>query len=536
MTANRRPHDEIEDHPPPHLHGARLSGRAHRDPPPPADEPGGDGLLIAGIAMAILWVGGAAAFLAGYFGVDQVLALEPAQLLGLGAAVVVPALALIVIGGAAKAVARFATTAAQLEWAARRLASPAERAGDEATRLADAILDQIDRLNRAAEGSLARLGAMEEVLRHHAESVNAASGDAKKEIDDIIETLRRERAAITALSDSLTTEARKISETIDRQAEMVASSADIAASHANEGKQLLDRSAERLSAAASSAQQSGEKAAFAISEQLRDMEALVKVLDDRASALDRVAVAHEANLKAAQEIAQELSMAADTGSAAMRDAVDAALQQARSLAQSVESETREAAQRGMAELEKMRQASTAARLSAAGRLTDASASDDAAPALRRLAEAEETGGAKTAGNGADPEGLRWKDVLANMDETPAGARDADIVVTALKVAGVDVNKALGRDMTARVARARRRAGGGEARALVIDGALDHVRRTAAALAADPKLRQAADAFMRDHARQVTSAVDQNDPARLARLIDSETGRAFLLVDAALADA
>ncbi|MCG8443979.1 MAG: hypothetical protein MI723_19425, partial [Caulobacterales bacterium] len=59
--------------------------------------------------------------------------------------------------------------------------------------------------------------------------------------------------------------------------------------------------------------------------------------------------------------------------------------------------------------------------------------------------------------------------------------------------------------------------------------------TAAALAADPALRQRAEEFLEEHARHVRRAVDENDPSQIGGLLDSEVGRAFLLVDAALAD-
>jgi hypothetical protein len=125
--------------------------------------------------------------------------------------------------------------------------------------------------------------------------------------------------------------------------------------------------------------------------------------------------------------------------------------------------------------------------------------------------------------------------LKNIDENPSAMLAGEAVVNGLRRAGVDPARALDPDMTARVARARRRSGSGEARALVLDGALNDVRRTSAALAADPTLRGRAEEFVGEHARLVRRAIDENDAGLLSSLLDSDMGRAYLLLDAALTD-
>ena len=623
----------------------------------PDETPGGF-LMIAGLAVGAVWALAAGGFLAvaGRLGGPSA-----ADWLATGFITIAPAIAFAFLGAAAKEVARFTDTANRLRFAAARLSAPIANAKNDAKSLAAVVSEQITILNKASEGALARLAAMDEVLKHHAESVRKSSGEARGEVDTLIADLKREREAMTELSQHLNAEAKKISETVDKQSDMVRQAADMASAHANEGRSLLESSSKGLTEAAVAAHKSGERIAMTIDEQLRDMEALIKALDERARKLEHVGEVHRENVRTAQATAQELSLAADAGAGSMKEAVAAAMEQARRLNEVISESAREAAGGAEHEIDRIRRAGQAAReaAEAASRALDANAQavlerieqvnaasfeaasqtdqafemriraveraieevdkrlaelprtaserarqlkealdeglrvlDDVAverglkdpPPLserRRLPDREEPReerrsrrrdhrddrddrprangrgryeeeddlvrplspdtrlsdplhdpGANGAGDG---DGWRWKDVLKGLDDAPAGADIGDAVLHGLRRIGVDPGRAIDPDMTARIARARRRAGTGEARALVLDGALSDVRRTAAALAADPSLRQRAEDFLDDHGRMVSQAIDENDAGELADLLDCDVGRAFLLVDAALAD-
>jgi hypothetical protein len=569
---------------------------------------------------------------------------------------------------------RFAKTAHLLDFSARRLAAPVSNVKADARSVADAIAEQVDRLNRDSEGALARLAAMEEVLRHHAESVQAASQDARSQVDGLIEDLRRERAALGDLSDHLRTEAEKITDTIDRQTEIISKASDVAAKQSVDGEKLLQGSAKGMTEAAAAAQKAAEKAALSIDEQLRDMQALVTALEERGGRLEDVARIHSDNVKIVQQTAHDLNLAADAGANSMKSASDAAVEQARKIAEVIKHETDLTVSRAGEEIDRLRRAAQAAREAAenAGLALEANADaviervraanaailgDDAAarridrerrarerearsrerrrapdrpsrgpraermtqpaeddwleePPRRRAEEGRrengailldadapppaaptENGGRKRSarydvpppssrfddiarrkrdeGTGerhsfeddgfddfdeapdlrgdrddfdapdadqADDGEWRWRDLLRNVDDGSGdGPLAGDAVVSGLRRAGIDPARALDPDMTARVARARRRAGMGEARALVVDGALSDVRRTSAALAADPTLRGRAEQFVGEHAVLIRRAIDENDAGLLSSLLDSDAGRAYLLVDAALAD-
>jgi len=632
----------------------------------------GNWILIAGIAVGAVWAAGVSAFLIGYGGGGGLGQAEPDRLAGLAFIALAPAVAFSMLGWAGREILAFARTARLLEYSARRLSAPVSNVKADARSVADAIAEQVERLNRDTEGALARLAAMEEVLRHHAESVHAASGETRNQVDGLIEDLRRERGAIGDLSEHLRLEAVKISETIDKQSEVVTTASSLASAQAQEGRALLDTSAAAMTSAAGAAQKAAERAALAIDEQLRDMQALVTALDERGGRLEEVARVHSENVKIVQQTTHDLNMAADAGSEAMKATSETAIEQARRLAEIIETETDRAVERGMEEIERMRRAAQAARESAeaAGLALEANADtviervraanastlsgdralhrtearraethpteprradtsrpergrmdshrapqrhvdddwlDDTPPDRRGELRAETNAGspehvhyderdsdadraparsksrrrsarysvpppsrqfddheggheggydedrngrgahhddldddldAPTRAGGhdsADDGEWRWRDLLKNVDETPNGALAGEAVVSGLRRAGIEPGRALDPDTTARVARARRRAGPGEARALVVDGALSDVRRTAAALAADPSLRNRAEDFVDEHSRLVRRAIDENDAGSLSALLDCDSGRAYLLLDAAMAD-
>ncbi|MCG8443373.1 MAG: hypothetical protein MI723_16340, partial [Caulobacterales bacterium] len=320
----------------------------------------GDWILWSSIAIGVLWAAGVGAFLIGFHGTAQIVQGSPSLLAGTAFIMIAPAGAFGLLGFAAREMIRFAAASRRLEYASLRLSAPLDTAREGARSLTEAISQQIDLLNRAAEGSLARLAAMEEVLRHHADSVQAASGDARDEVDALIENMGRERAAITELADTLRGQATNISEVIDRQAEMIAKAAETAAGQAEDNRAILDKSADKLAAAGGAAQQAGERVAIAIDEQLRDMDALVGALDHRAERLEQVAALHSENVKVAHSTSQELSLAADAGAEAMRKAVDSAIEQARRFASVVEEEARRAAEVGAAEVDRVRRAAQSA--------------------------------------------------------------------------------------------------------------------------------------------------------------------------------
>src|SRR5690606_31191297 len=140
----------------------------------------------------------------------------------------------------------------------------------------------------------------------------------------------------------------------------VSTATRVAANQAEEGRSILDKSASAMNESAGAAQRAAEKAALAIDEQLRDMQALVAALEDRGGRLEEIARIHSENVKIVQQTTHELNLAADAGADSMKSASEAAIEQARRVGEIIEKETARAVERGMEEIERLRRAAQAA--------------------------------------------------------------------------------------------------------------------------------------------------------------------------------
>ncbi|MCH8490049.1 MAG: hypothetical protein LAT81_08990, partial [Oceanicaulis sp.] len=224
--------------------------RTRRDvaAPPAAPEPapparGGGWIAFLGLAFGLLWAGGASAYLAGY---TDLASLTAAQLAGLSVFAVAPALLFILAGLLGREVARAGSRARRLDLAVARLAAPLTHAETDTARLADAIAVQIARVNATMESALARLAAMEEVITHHADSLEDSSGKARERAEALVRSLRAEREKLSDVSESLDDKAALIAAAIQDQSKMVAAAAELADSRAAESEKRIRSGADRL--------------------------------------------------------------------------------------------------------------------------------------------------------------------------------------------------------------------------------------------------------------------------------------------------
>ncbi|WP_206750919.1 hypothetical protein, partial [Marinicauda algicola] len=100
-------------------------------------------------------------------------------------------------------VVRASSRAERVEASLTRLAMPAESTEAEVRRLANAISGEIDRVNVSMESALARLAAMEEVISHHADTLESTSGAAHERVESLVKNLRKERERLAEVSESL---------------------------------------------------------------------------------------------------------------------------------------------------------------------------------------------------------------------------------------------------------------------------------------------------------------------------------------------
>ena len=153
------------------------------------ERPGGAWLIWLANSFALLWVGGAAAFIWGALGVQSLERLGQygfGQLTGLAVFAIAPALLFVMSGLMAREVVRNAHNTRRVERAIRRLSEPAQYARHEVQSLSQAVTGEVDRINSALESALARLAAMEEVMKGRTTLVIAHRLSTIENVDRIV--------------------------------------------------------------------------------------------------------------------------------------------------------------------------------------------------------------------------------------------------------------------------------------------------------------------------------------------------------------
>ncbi len=211
-----------------------------------ANKGSGVWIVVSGGVIALLWSAGALAYLAGLIGFSALPELTPIQMASLVFAALGPALFVMVLAWVIREIVLFGASARRIQGIAERFADPAKATREDARALTNAVQVQILQMNKSVEGALARLGAMEEVLGHHADAFRETEANTRERTDSLINDLRREREAVGELADQLDTKAADIAKVIAEQSKMVVSAADIANSQTIEGTKVLGLASERL--------------------------------------------------------------------------------------------------------------------------------------------------------------------------------------------------------------------------------------------------------------------------------------------------
>lgn len=307
----------------------------------------GSWILWAGFVLAIMWSAGALAFVVGMTGMQQMQVLPTSQVAGLAFGTIGPALFIFALGWVIRELVAFAGTAASISTMAARFADPAQATKEDASAIASAVSLQMANINKSVEGALARLGAMEEVLNHHAESFKAAEANARSRTDELINDLRREREAVGDLADQLDHKAADIAATIAEQSKMVVSAADIANAQTIEGSKLLESATEKLEKSASNAITGATRISARLSQSSEQLDESASVLgeahkniEDSATLLENTKEQAEASLRdrknevqellaVADKCADKLKVVTDDGARNMKRALEETLDQAR---------------------------------------------------------------------------------------------------------------------------------------------------------------------------------------------------------------
>jgi len=335
----------------------------------------GSWLIWMGNIFALLWVGGAAGYVVGFQN-DATLStlgnLTYTQMAGLSVFILAPALLFIMCGFLARELVRSAHSSRRVDLAIRRLASPARHAELEVHSLSSAVTGEVERINSALESALARLAAMEEIITHHADTLEQSAGDARDRTEGLLKGLRKERLRLGEVSESLDDKAALIAAAISDQSKMVAAAAELAASQANDSERRIQASIEGLADASSTMSESGDMVADKLNVRAAGLRDLSNSLTERSQDLDTAYTTHcqrlndagEALRKEQEKIAAALDFhraeldvmattarggadalneAATTSATAFQESVDTAFKRSSELASQIRRESEHAA-------------------------------------------------------------------------------------------------------------------------------------------------------------------------------------------------
>lgn len=365
LTATERPVVHTDDH----------GGYGRSEPETP---PSGAGFwaVFWGYSLAAVWVAAAATFIWTALDVQSLQGLmevNAGRLAGLAMFAFTPALLLVVCGLLVREAARNAWYASRVDAAVQKLSAPGLTATQEVSNLSSAITHEVERINAALESALARLAAMEEVIGHHADTLEQSASDAQERTEGMLKGLRKERLRLGEVSESLDDKAALIANAISDQSKMVAAAAELAASQATDSERRLRSSIDDLTEAGQVVADKGDLVAGRINERTDGLIQLSDTLKDRSEDLDTAYLRHRERLNDATEAlrqgqekiaaaldfhraeldvmattardgAEAINDATSNSSILFRDSVNQAIDRANELADRVRKETEHAAQ------------------------------------------------------------------------------------------------------------------------------------------------------------------------------------------------
>jgi len=174
------------------------------------------GLVAMSVAslFAVLWAGGAAAYVWGYFGITGLKALDIQGASLLVIATFVPAFLFLAVAWAlARGHAMSLATEALVD-ATDRLFSADETAARTAARLGRAVRKELDAFNAGLDGAFTRMRALESVLESQIGALDEVSARAEVRGESVAARLSKERERIDVATGSLSDAASRAGETI----------------------------------------------------------------------------------------------------------------------------------------------------------------------------------------------------------------------------------------------------------------------------------------------------------------------------------
>ena len=201
---------------------------------------------LAAAVVSAFWLGGAAAFVAGYLGLDGLLALDWPWLAGLAFAVAFPIALTWFVALLARRSQGLQLASEDLLQIAARLIEPDAAAGREIQRLGRAVRREIDALNTGLEGALIRVRTLESSIAERLASVEETARGLEERGDAIRTALREEREGLASVAHTLSSEAERMGEHLRTRAQALRETARLTAADVAAAQEQIDARAVAL--------------------------------------------------------------------------------------------------------------------------------------------------------------------------------------------------------------------------------------------------------------------------------------------------
>lgn len=555
------------------------------DPEQPRQTGGFSWAGFAGGVAAFVWMGGAIGGPLAYYGVEAVMAMDPAIQAGILALAFGPAVLFWLAASAAGEAVKARRLAAELTRIAQGEPLPIQREGEaHAQRLSQSVKLEIEGLNDAVTSAMQRLEVFENAARRNAAWFDTAIASSRENTEAMSHALQRERDAIADLNGELKEQSETLSHSVGRQVRLMREASKLVQTEVAAAEGALEGHIDTLT---TSANMLGERtiAMQAATDDASDVTATLSTT--LTGMLDGLAEATRLT-DTARQSTQDAVLAANETAAAVRETTRSAVFEAKRAAQLIRAEASAMQDSAADTLARLKDAADAAR--AASEESQAAADRHAASIEKRLSALAVTAGAKKtaapqariaertvervverpvervearaehslqmAANAAIARGAArerveaeqpkrvfkgfggWGNFMPAREEAPQAAneelatftpreeRSVDAIlkedaIDLLAEAGVDIDDVLGANALVRIAQSSRR-GAAARREAVMEAAPVAVNRIARHVKRHPGARAVAKAF---RARPDLAKGEKSEGAIV---------RAFLLIDAAMA--
>jgi hypothetical protein len=338
--------------------------------------------FMGGLA-ALMWIGAAVALPFSYFGVDAVMAMDPAMQAGLVALAFAPALLFWVAGSAAGEALKARRLAVELTRMNLHTRAPLENAENDAQRLSNTVKTEIEALNDAVAAALNRLSELEDAAQRNTSIFNEAVAASRETTGAMTDALKSERDALSDLNNDMKDQTETLAGSIGRQVRLMREASKLVVTEITAAEDALDshmrsfgESAAVMGERTTAFHQAADTAAAATASMHTTMHSMLDSLSEATRLTD-----------AARQSADEAVLAANETATAVRETTRNAVYEAKKAAQLIRAEA--AAMQDTA-------VDTLAKLHEAARVAREASEDSQAAAERHAASIEKRLGALAA--------------------------------------------------------------------------------------------------------------------------------------------